>query len=504
MKLSETLFTDGTPSPIKVQRRREQIFGEGITHIEDAEVTEFISTVENLATMIVSEKLDGANMTVGLDDKGKLFTGRGAHKGGGGSEQFRKPADWVSAMGGSNAFAPNGFASAHQALKRFEGIFQEVLLPGEMVECEVLYGTIPNAVAYDGKNWVAFLRMVEGKPEKIKELEKAFRGKKTVVKSKLLTTTDGIKIKREDHNVEWNFTSTSFIDSNSLKRVNVQIQLEKLKTFIRAPAKGFPEFNNCEVMTMPLTMVAKERRSEFKSLREKIKKKTREDFQLPIKEELLNQFVRRLGPKLGKSADKGGWIEGVVILDPNTKRQLKIVDKDVFTKVNEFNWQIRAAVGAKARGANQLDVSIMGKYTQELGKAFGIPNLFIGSQTGRILKKLGGKGAEDTLARLVGSLPKGQEIQAYKSSLVSLGQKTVKALDNSLKKYNQIRSKQKLVVKSGPIEKTFEIDDDIHERTLQVYAESRNDIQGMVEVAKRAKSPGEVLALLLHSKLRKT
>lgn len=498
MKLSETLFKDQTPSPILIQRRR--FFNEGITHIEDAEVQEFIHTVENLANMIVSEKLDGANLTMGLDEKGKFFTGRGAHKGGG--ERFRKASDWVSAMGGATAFAPNGFASAHQALQRFEKVFQKILKPGEMVESEVLFGTIPNAVAYDGKNWVAFLRMVEGPPARIKELETAFKGKKTVVKSKLLTTSDGINIKREDHPVEWNFTSTSFIDSHSLEKVNVQVQLAKLKIFIKAPAKGFPEFNNCEVMTIPLTMVPKEKRDAFKALREKVRKETKEKFQLPIKEELLNQFVRKLGPKLGKTADEGGWIEGVVILDPNTKKQLKIVDKDVFTKVNEFNWQVRAAIGAKAKGANQLDVSLMGKYTQDLGKVFAIPNLFITAQSGRILKKLGGKSAEDTLERLVGQLPKGQEYSAYKGALESLVKKTVKDLDDSLKKYNQTRNKQKLVVDKGPVKKTFDFNEDIHERTLQVFAESRADLISVLEISKRASSPAEVLAFLLRNKLR--
>jgi hypothetical protein len=500
MKLTEVLSSNSQSSIFK--KRKETLLGEGITHIEDADVEEFIHTVENLAKMIVSEKLDGANMTCGLNDKGKLFTGRGAHKGGA-HEEFYSPKDWVGAMGGAKAFAPNGFASAHQALKDQEKIIQGVMKPGEMAECEVLFGTIPNAVAYDGKNWIAFLRMVEGPPERIKELESALRGKRTVVNSTLLTTSDGVSIKRESHPVEWNFTSTAFIDSNSLERVNVQAQLSKLKAYIRAPAPGFPEFSNAEVMSMPLTAIPKEQRDKFKKVKEEVRQKTKEDFQLPIKEELLNQFVRQLGPKLGKAAEEGGWIEGVVILDPQTKRQLKIVDKDVFTAVNEFNWQIRAAVGAKAKGANQLDVSIMGEFTQSLGKVFGIPNLFITAQTGRILKKLGGKGPEGTLANLIATLPKGQELSTYQSGILRAGQETIKKLDNSLKKYEQSRNKMKLDIDKGPVKKSFEVNEDIHKRTLQVYAESRAEVQDMMETTKRASSVGEVLAFLLRSKLRK-
>ena len=482
------------------RKKKEEFLGEGITHIEDAEVKEFINTVANLSKMIVSEKLDGANMVFGLDDKGKFYSGRGGHKGGG--ERFRRPSDWVNAMGGKNAFAPNGFASAHQALNRFKKNIEATLQPGETVEAEILFGTIPNAVAYDGKNYIALLRMVNGPVKRLKEMEKAFKGKKTVVLSNLLTTGDGITIKRQTQKVEWNFTTTSFIDSFNLKKVNVQEQLSKLNAFIRLPAKGFPEFNNCEVLTIPLTMVPKEKRAAFKKLREKVEDQVQTKFKLPIKEELLNQLVRKLGPKLGAKADDGGWIEGVVILDPATKRQLKIVDKDVFTAINNFNWEIRAAVGAKAKGANQLNVSTMGKYTQGLGKIFGIPNLFITAQSGRILKKLGGKNAEQTLERLVGSLPKGQDLSTYKGPLDKLTDQTIKALDKMLNKYRKERDTRALKIDSGPIKKTVGFNEDIDKRTLQVFAESRAELMRLKETAKTAKSTGEVLAVLLHNKLR--
>ncbi len=110
-------------------------------------------------------------------------------------------------------------------------------------------------------------------------------------------------------------------------------------------------------------------------------------------------MVRKLGPKLGRSAEEGGWIEGVVILDPKTKRQLKIVDKDMFTAVNNFIWEVRSAVAAKAAGAKQLNVSVVGKYTQALGEILGIPNLFIPTQTSRILKKQDGRDSEEALSR---------------------------------------------------------------------------------------------------------
>jgi len=499
MRIDE-VFAPTIRSKKSYSQAREELLGEGITHIEDAEVKEFINTVENLSKMIVSEKLDGANMVLGVDENGKFYTGRGGHKGGG--ERFRTPKDWITAMGGPTAFAPNGFASAHQALNRFKKVIEDVLQPGETIGAEILFGTIPNAVAYDGKNYVAFFSVIQGPVERLKELDTALKGKKTVVLSDLLTTGDGITIKRQKQNVEWNFTSTQFIDGFDLKRVNVDEQLSKLKAFINLPAKGFPEFTNCEVLTIPLTMVAKEKRTKFKSLRNEIEEKVQTKFKLPIKEELLNQLVRKLGPKLGKKADEGGWIEGVVILDPVTKRQLKIVDKDIFTTINNFNWEVRAALAGKVAGAKQLNVSLMGKYLQGLGKIFGIPNLFIPAQTKRILRKLGGKKPEDILGRLVASLPKGQDLSTYKSPLSRLVDQTVKKLDSMLKRYKKERDKRVLNISSGPIKKTITFNEDIDKRTLQTFAESRSGLITLKETIKRAKSTGEILAVILHNKLR--
>ena len=500
MKLSEVLR-----NPIerdeRITARRHSILGEGITHIEDASVEEVVQTIEDMATMIVSEKLDGANMWFGVDEKGKLYTARGGAKSETG--RIRKPSGWFAALGGSNSFAGNGFASAHQALFSKRKEVEAILESGEIVEVEVLFGTTPNAVAYDGKNYMAFLRVVEGPHERIKQLQTALEGKKVVVNSDLNTTTDGIKIAKEKHAVEWNFSSVAFIDSFKLKKINVKQELDKLKAYIRMPADGFPEFNNCEMLTLPVTMVPKARRDAFKKARKKVEKKTLEGFKLPIKEKLLDQFVRKLGPKLGKSAEEGGWIEGVVILDPRTQRLLKIVDKDMFTTVNQFNWETRAAISANVAGSNQLNPSLMGRYFIGLGKIFGIPNLFIPAQTGRILKKLGGKSSKDTLQRLKAELPKGQEVAKYKAPVVRLASKSIKDLDKMLKDYKRDRDKKKLEVQAGTIKKTFVIDEDINERTLSTFAGVRARLVTEIEDLKRAQSLGELLAVMLHNKLRK-
>jgi len=498
MKLDEVLSPH--KSRTDYDKNREKKRGGGIAHIEDAEVQQFINTIENLSHMIVSEKLDGANMIIGLDEEGKFYTGRANHKGGG--ERFRTPKDWINAFG-STSFAPNGFSSAHQALNRYKAIIENILQPKEIIEAEILYGTIPNAVAYDGKNYIAFLRVVEGPEERIAELESAFKGKKTVVFSDLLTTNkEAIVIERQKQNVEWNFTSTQFIDKFDLEKVKVEEQLSKLKTFINLPAKGFSDFTNCEILSVPLTIVPRRKRERFKEAREKVGNQIMTEFKLPIKEELLNQLVRKLGPKLGRSAEEGGWIEGVVILDPKTKRQLKIVDKDMFTTVNNFIWEVRSAVAAKAAGAKQLNVSVVGKYTQALGEIFGIPNLFIPAQTSRILKKLDSKDSEEALSRLVGSLPKGQDLNTYEADLLNLVSETTKELDVMLKWYKQERDKMTLEVSSGPVKKTFSFNKEVDYRTLQVFAETRAEISKLGSTVENAESIGEVLAVLLHNRLR--
>ena len=74
---------------------------------------------------------------------------------------------------------------------------------------------------------------------------------------------------------------------------------------------------------------------------------------LPIKEKLLDGIVRKLKPALRdtevtSSEDIG--VEGIVMLDPKTGKQVKLVDKGIFSLINQFNYAIRNQI--KGRGVS--------------------------------------------------------------------------------------------------------------------------------------------------------
>ena len=86
---------------------------EGINHLEDLSVEDFISKVENLSNLIVSEKLDGANLWMGFDLDGKFYTTRAGKKKG--AKPFYTIDDYPTMS------AYSGFKAAHLALDKISG-----------------------------------------------------------------------------------------------------------------------------------------------------------------------------------------------------------------------------------------------------------------------------------------------------------------------------------------------------------------------------------------------
>ena len=98
---------------------------EGIVHLEDLDLQAFIAAVKNISKMHASEKLDGAQLWTGLDEKGQLFTSREGKRSR--SERFYNEKDYPYFA------AYNGFRSAHAALKAKEAEIKTVLRPGDIV-----------------------------------------------------------------------------------------------------------------------------------------------------------------------------------------------------------------------------------------------------------------------------------------------------------------------------------------------------------------------------------
>jgi len=483
---------------------------EGITHIDDQSlaIEKFIHVLKNLEKFEISEKVDGANLWVGLDMLGNLFTSR-AHKGG---EIFYSPDDW------SSKFSNTGFKSAHAALEKIKNILKTSgMIEGDIIELEILFGDKPNAIPY-WPNQIIFLRPIEGEPD-IDKIADSLNKKTIKVKvNDIPYTNDGITIEYKDEIHEWIFSKVPKfdIDLNKIK-ADIDLYIKKIENFLYAPNISNLELidkngnkkipSNIEVLSLRATT------SDIKKAKDLIKdiiegkkdsktgkriKKTGLKFK--IKEILLDKLVRNARSTLGPEIDQGGWIEGVVLRSKHTGKNgndelYKIVDTDIFTAVNQFNHQVRKFLTTKHKGENtpRESAGIMGNLLRDLASSIGYPRLGT-IQAKRYLKKLG-----DSPSDILDHLSKNINVSEIKTIWLKELDKTYKLLENLLEQYKKQYKNKKFVDSIGRIHK---YDKTIHIRTLQVFAELFKDLNTWKKVVTNAKKPEELIMILIGDKIK--
>lgn len=453
---------------------------EGISHIEDLPPEEFVHAVRNMANMIATEKLDGSNLIAGFDQTGKFYTSREAK---GGTNRFYTVDDY------SNRAADNGFKSAHAALQKIAPKLKKIIDRGEAVEIEVLFGRQPNAIVY-GSNYIAFLRMIPGDNEempdqkKIKELNKEVGGDEVSVEVPITTTEDGINLKKEEYKFTWKFTSVSYVERHHFKHVDTGQELEHFETWLKA--------------NPPHTFKTK------KAFLEATKK-----FMLPIKEKLLNNIVRTLKPALrdvdvGPSEDIG--IEGVVLLDPQTGKQVKLVDKSVFTLINQFNHAIRNEIkGRGTNSANWKDLyhvfdasisphgsSIYDDMLARFSNITGIPGLDRYMGITRALKKFDSPEAFIKAWRV-------QDVRQAKAGIEQGIQEGLDDLERARQRFEKNWKNYKLTLKTG---REIKYTDEIYNRTMMVFAETRQEMEHMLGDVQKSQTLSEVANALFGKQLK--
>lgn len=478
---------------------------EGIDHIEALPQDQFIDTIENLSNFIATEKLDGANLVFGFDEKGKLYTSREAK---GAAEKIYSPSDY------DNKPANNGFRSAHAALEEVKDELQTVLDKGEAVELEILFGRQPNAIVY-GTSHIAFLRMLPGdnkeEPDqnKIKQLEQALKGKVVSVKTKHVYTETGVELDTKEVKHDWKFASTAYIDSNHFEKVDVQDELEQFKKFLNKKNEtGGMDLTNGQIMSVNLRSVPKDVREEVKQERERVINKAYKEYKLPIKQKLVDNILRQMKPKLrdvevDPHEDVG--VEGVVLLNPQTLEQVKIVDKDLFTTINQFNFAIRNEIKATSKGNQQLPATlgrqgndIFGDMLKEIASVTGIDGFGTYTRIKTTLKKYKGEDIEQTIKNVVSDF-KTQDVQKAKTQITNAIQQAVQELDQALDKYKNKWDQYQMELPTG---KKIKYTEEIHQRTLTVFAEVRQEMNSMKQGVTKADTLGDILVALFGERLK--
>lgn len=213
----------------------------GITHIEDLAIEPFIRMLKNLHKLHAVQKLDGANLLMGLDIDGKFYTSR-EQKGG---QRFYKISDFPKRP------SYDGFKSAHDALSKLKTEISSVMKPGSQISCEIIFGNQPNTVIYgkDNKSYVAFLEPVRGDNPTLeldyslsKQLTKAIGNISITTNLSISNTIDGLTIVNAPTPITWGFVRSDVISEEDIKAINITEQISAIEKFLDKPSSGAHDF----------------------------------------------------------------------------------------------------------------------------------------------------------------------------------------------------------------------------------------------------------------------
>lgn len=467
---------------------------EGITHIEDLPLSEFIRTVESLKDKIVTEKLDGSNLWFGVDESGLYTSREGKSKK---SNRFYNVSDYPMVAN------YNGFRAAHLALEAAESTILKHFSNGDQAEIEVLYGRQPNTVTYgvQDKSFIVILRPVgTTTQETVDALAKDLNRKQVKVRSKVVYSEDGDKLMTADTDMVWEFTNVEPIDAKKVDTSDAMALLAQMKKFMSLKNKVLPKLSNEEVAELSLNSIPKEEREAAKAERVRINDFFLKQFKEPIKEHLLGKLVRKIKPflqadELDPSEDIG--VEGVVVRDPVSGSMTKIVDKDVFTAVNTFNSAIRNHIAGLVRTDKQdapieLRGGAYGQAKIRIADLLGARELALSSGAKRFLTKFKAENPGLTAVAVAKSLNI-DDLEGAKTKIAAILKNTSKEIQKILEKFKGEAGDFKLKLKTG---KEIGISPEVMRRTLTAFAETKQDIADVASRVQRAKTPADLVMAL--------
>ena len=443
----------------------------GITHLEDLPIETFLRMLKELPKLRCVQKLDGANLVAGVDVQGRFYTSR-EQKGG---DRFYKVADFPKRP------AYDGFKTAHAALEQVKDTLLKVLKPGMAISCEIIYGDQPNTVIYGrgGMSYVAFLEPVPGDDPThkldytlAKRLTEALDGQVVNTNIEAADTTDGMTFVKVPRPMKWSFSRSDVVPPEEIAHVRYKDMLDSLEKFLEQPSGGAEDIG----IDMTNYEVIKDKGQKLGEVRKALNEKIRTDYMIPIKNEFLEDLVRKQKPSLrsGKSDDSGFMsIEGLIFTDKETGERFKVVDRDDFTAVNKFFYQVRNRVVGRITTSNEeLSLEsrggIIGDAKVRCMRLFSIPDLEMPGQQKRALEPFRADSREETLKKLkdtVSSL----NFMAIKRKMAAIMTHCMSELEDELDEFKSTVDNLELQLPTG---KTVKYTPEIRRRTLMTFAEA--------------------------------
>lgn len=432
----------------------------GITHIEDLGVAEFLRTLENISEFEITEKVDGSQILFGIDGNG-FYTSRETK---GGTRIYAAENYGIS-------FQTTYMRSAHALLEHaLPQLRSAGLKRGDQVEAEVLYGELPNVVPYsEDTNYLIFLRTTEGTVN-IDRLKQKLDGQSLSITLVSPFTDDGRNIELREETNAWSFSRVPVLE-NTISFALISPYISKIEKILNKvdPITHQPI---SVLLETPLNRIPVWLDGEWKEIKEYIKRE-REYNYIPmlethimhVKEILLNSLVRNKQSGFGPLVEDGGWIEGVVLRHKTTGKMVKLVDKEVFGTIREAAWEKRNSLTEKAKGVNSC-TSFMGRVLLDMATAIGHPEL--GTIQAKNYLRKAGTITEDRISALSATT----DFASVKSYWISLLNLRESDLSRELGKYvgnlNESRA--------------------VRERTLETFALTFEKIRNLRDDTSRATS----------------
>lgn len=481
--------------------------GKGIIHIDDHSIcpTKLLEILKNISQFEITEKVDGSALWFGLDPAGKFFTSRDNKEGG----IYYHQNDW------GTEFKDTPFKSAHIAIEnRIDALQESGLLPGDIVEAEILFGEKPNAIPYHS-NQIIFLRPIQGEANIDKLSESLFGITSKSILFDVPYTEDGKIINRRDETHVWTFSKAKKYDFDPHIFEKLVDHVETLEKFLHSPNNhNFKVINeggedkilsNFEILSLRTTKHNKFIKESIKDVIdgtvdiESGKRLGKTGIRYEIKEVLLNELVRFAESSLGPSKDQGGWIEGVVLRRPGTGKngsdeQIKIVDKEIFTSVNKFNYQMREVLTSKHKSidASKEKAGILGNLLREMARCINHPHLGT-IQSKRYIKTLG-----NSFEERIESITKGIQLEDTKKDWIKLLERTRKVTKSVLEQYKDQYPHKEYVDLIGRVHK---YDSVINNRTLQTFATLFDNINSWKNLINESNNTKELIMILIKDKI---
>jgi hypothetical protein len=472
----------------------QTILHEGIAHLEDLSIQQFIKTVETLKEKIITEKLDGSNLWFGYDDKG-FFTSREGKSSK--SSRFYSETDYVAVA------AYNGFRAAHIALETVKSQITQILKEGDLIEVEIMFGRQPNTVTYgvDDKNFIVMLRAVDSSAtERFEKLSKLLNKKTIGVTSTVISSDDGEKLTSSDVKMQWQIVEVAPISLKHVDLHEVGRMLESLKKFLSEKNTKLRSKTNGDVAEINLGSIGKADREVVKTERQRINDFLLSKYKKPIKDLLLNTLVRKIKPALQTDLlhpDEDLGVEGIVIRDPKSGEQAKLVDKDTFTAINSFNSSIRNSISGPIRTSDQdapIDDrgGILGQSKIRIASLLGAKELAVTSTAKKFVSKLKGIDAQATAKELAASLNI-TSVHSVKAKILAILGSADSDIEAELQKFKSTATEIKLNLKTG---KQIGMSPDVIGRTLTSFAETKADIAKLKKSVSASSTPEELVLAL--------